>query len=519
MRSLRHHAARGVLLITVATLAGCTQQAFILRDSDPAAALRIASGLQDDQVLQRDSGNLGGFVCEGTSQSTGELWARVVSIDPRASESTVVNWRHLGAVQGGAWKGGLDGIPMGGPYRVELQIRDAGGARVLEHTGVQRVYVGDLWILAGQSNMQGCGDMIDVEEPVPYVHTFESRYRWAVAEEPLHRLNESPNAVHHRIFNPKITAEEIEKARNAPRQPNPKGSGMGLPFARELYARTGVPIGLVPCAHGGTSMDQWDPARAGEGGNSLYGSMLDRFRAVGGKVKGVLWYQGESDASPGAQPAFRDKMTRFVAAVRKDFNDPALPFYMVQISRVTALALDVGAWCAIREDQRVLGETIPGVVTISAIDLDLDDLIHIGTQGLKRLGQRAAVIADRELFGNTKVTTGPRLVSVTVPDPRQGIVRVRFEGVNGSLRPAQHVAGFQLRTADGKPGPDFYDVFVDPKAPDTLVCQVWGELPPNLQLWYGHGLNPYCNLIDELDMAAPAFGPIPLTGPATQKAN
>ena len=52
----------------------------------------------------------------------------------------------------------------------------------------QHVYVGDLWILAGQSNMQGYGDMIDVETPSPYVHSFESRYDWVIAEEPLHRL-------------------------------------------------------------------------------------------------------------------------------------------------------------------------------------------------------------------------------------------------------------------------------------------------------------------------------------------
>src|SRR6202023_1447306 len=86
-----------------------------------------------------------------------------------------------------------------------------------------------------------------------------------------------------------------------------KGSGLGLPFAVEMVARTGIPVGLVPCAHGGTSMDQWSPALKDREGDSLYGSMYRRFVAVGGRVRGVLWYQGESDASAKAAPEFEQK--------------------------------------------------------------------------------------------------------------------------------------------------------------------------------------------------------------------
>ncbi|MCL4218335.1 MAG: hypothetical protein KJ052_15210, partial [Candidatus Hydrogenedentes bacterium] len=38
-----------------------------------------------------------------------------------------------------------------------------------------------------------------------------------------------------------------------------KGAGLGLPFAKAVAEATGRPIGLVPCAHGGTSMTQWSP--------------------------------------------------------------------------------------------------------------------------------------------------------------------------------------------------------------------------------------------------------------------
>ena len=115
---------------------------------------------------------------------------------------------------------------------------------------------------------------------------------WARAEEPLHWLVDSPDPVH--SGDPKDRAKrsaEQHKTRT-------KGAGLGLPFAVAMVEQTRVPIGLVCTAHGGTSMEQWNPAKKGEGGNSLYGSFLRQVKLAGGKVKGVLWYQGESDASP-----------------------------------------------------------------------------------------------------------------------------------------------------------------------------------------------------------------------------
>ena len=74
------------------------------------------------------------------------------------------------------------------------------------------------------------------------------------------------------------------------------GVPMGGPYRIEARitgsgaatAVTGVLAGLLACAPGGESMDQWDPALKGSGGESLYGSMLRRVRAAGGKVTGVL---------------------------------------------------------------------------------------------------------------------------------------------------------------------------------------------------------------------------------------
>jgi len=471
----------------------------------------ITRGLESHQVVQRDENDQGTIHCEGTCEVDGEVWARVFM--PKRRNPPGIKLHRAGAARNHQWSATIRGIPVGGEWMVELSVRDSAGRPLSKTAGAWPVLVGDLWILAGQSNMQGYGDMTGVEEPSPLVCAYGMNEKWSIAEEPLHWLNESPDPAHH----PGKSPEEIDEARNAPRGKPGKGTGPGLPFAKRLVARTNVPIGLLPCAHGGTSMDQWDPARKDLGGKSLYGSMLRRFHAVGGRVKGVLWYQGESDASPQAQPPYRKKMERFIESVRDDFGNPKLPFYLVQLSRVTHISIDPGAWSAIQQDQRLIGREIPGVVTVSAIDLELDDLIHIGTQGNKRLGRRLARVADRELFGNRAVTTGPRLKSVSVEKGPNDLVRVVFDGVNGQLKPKNHIAGFALRAADAeKPGLDFYDVIVDPEAPNAVLCQVQGPIPPGMNLWYGYGLNPYCNLVDEQDLAVLAFGPVQVTPPATQ---
>src|SRR5262249_24232802 len=82
---------------------------------------------------------------------------------------------------------------------------------------------------------------------------------------------------------------------------------------------------------------------------------------------------------------------------------------------------------SVQDAQRVLVERIPNTAVAATIDLQLDDGIHVGTQGLKRLGQRFARIAQRELFGQVGATT-PTFERVTKgPD---GTLIVKFKDVN-----------------------------------------------------------------------------------------
>ena len=426
--------------------------------------------------------------------------------------------------------GKLVGVPVGGPYTITCRARvnDA----MIASGSVGPVFVGDLWVLAGQSNMEGVGDLVDVTPPNPRVMLLGSDGKWQQAEEPLHWLVDSPDPVH--SGDPKTRAERSAQTHKTRK----KGAGLGLPFAVAMVEATGVPVGLLACAHGGTSMAQWSPAKKEEGGASLYGSMLRQVNLAGGKVKGILWYQGESDAMGGGAKAFPRVFSDFIASVRSDFGQPELPFYYVQIGRFVN-GSDPKGWNTVQDAQRVLVDRVPNTAVVSVIDRELDDGIHVGTQGLKHAGQRLAAIAQRELFGQVGATTptfdrvskGPNnTLTIKFKDVNIGSARparmaalgpggmgamMRGNGASLAdpsgigLKPERHIAGFSIRKDDGTALPLIFEACVG-KARDTVVMKLSGPIPEKASLWYGYGLDPYCNLVDGSDMAVPVFGPIAL---------
>jgi sialate O-acetylesterase len=455
-----------------------------------AQTLRITGGAVDEQVFQRTSAGTAAIPLSGVAQG-----ADGKTLEAQVSRKRVPlrDWTPVGKVSAGKWTVEIPPLPAGGPYRIDLRI--AGGAPA---AAVDNILVGDLWMLAGQSNMEGVGDLVDVEPPHEMVHSFDMADHWIVAEEPLHTLVSAVDPVHQEIrkLPERLSGEKLRQFMSARK----KGAGLGLPFAVVMVKRTGVPVGLIPSAHGGTSMDQWDPALKSRGGHSLYGGMVRRFQATGSKVAGVLWYQGESDANPKSAAMFQEKFERFVRMVREDFGQPDLPFYYVQIGR-HANAVNLNEWNIVQEMQRKAESTIPRSGMAASIDFSLDDQIHVSTADQKRLGRRLANLA----LGQTK--RGPRPVSAVF---RDGIVRVTFDEVNGRLISDGRLSGFTIHGADGAPLPAIYKARLDPAEPNVALLHVTGKLPEGAALRYGFGKDPYCNLRDQKDMAAPVFGPMPI---------
>lgn len=465
-------------------------------------SLTVNNGLVNYQVLQTNAEDKN-FPLEvsGTCSNDGKVEMRVVGL---AYE--IAPWKEVGSAQNNQWKATLTDIPLGGPYTIEFQIKDTSG-EVKEGVSIHDVLVGDVWILAGQSNMYGVGNMENVTEPHPLVHLYSMSYQWRIAKEPIHLLQESPDPVHYSrvLKSEEERAQKIKEGMNAN-----KGAGLGLPFAVEMVKRTGRPVGLIASAHGGTSMTQWDPSLKDQGGESLYGSMYKQVQSAGGKVRGVLWYQGESDASKDPQPLYKERMRKLVESFRKDFGNPQLPFYYVQIGRFVLENPDATYWNKLQNDQLELEKELAPGGMVPAIDLALDDLIHAGTEGLKILGYRLANLVERDMFGG-KISAGPRVEKVErLSSPYGPQVKVTFSGVNGKLKSAGRPFGFSISTAEDAPIlPCIYKITFPENEPNAVILWIT-KMPEQAFLWYGRGFDPYCNIVDEANMAVPVFGPIPI---------
>lgn len=469
-----------------------------------AQDLKINMGPTAGSVVQRDNEGRADIKIAGTAPRASLnkfVEARIVS--DKGDPLTGHDWSALERVKNNAWSGTIKGIPQGGPYSIEVRVA---GTTTLD--SVKDFFVGDLWLLAGQSNMEGVGDLVDVEQSDPRIRSFDQTDRWVLANEPLHQLPNAADRVHWRKDKDgnvkKLEGQELEQYIANRR----KGAGLGLPFAKIMLQRTGVPIGLIPCAHGGTSMDQWSPSLKDKQGDSLYGATYRRFLAVGARIRGVLWYQGESDANPKVIAEFPDKFEKLIAAFRQDFLQPDLPFYYVQIGRHVNYT-NQAEWNAVQEAQRKIESRVPRVGMVPAVDLSLDDGIHISTPDLKRIALRIANLVTHDLHPEIEkfrpYKRGPRPVNAKVEGP---VVRILFAEVNGKLVTAGRLTGFSIHGADGAQLPAIFRTQIDPRDGNSVVLSVSGKLPDGATVHYAAGRDPYANLNDELDMGAPAFGPI-----------
>jgi sialate O-acetylesterase len=464
--------------------------------------MKILSGLTEGQVLQR-LGIRGATV----HLVIAEAPAGPVSVTIAGKRGGLKGWKNRAVAKGkgGEVKVTLTGIPAGGPYKLELRV----GKTVLR---VKSFYVGDVWILAGQSNMEGVGNIEGRAKPDPLVRAFSMRREWRLATDPLHVLGESPDFCH---TLKQCSSEQAE----AHRRKTTKGVGAGVFFGKEMLKLTKVPQGLICTAHGGTSMQQWNPELKGEGGKSLYGSMLLSVLATGQPVAGLLWYQGESDANDNDAPKYTDRMIKLVAASRADLRQPNLPWVIVQLARVFG-GPPPNPWNSIQEQQRLLPGKIKNFETVAAIDLPLDDSIHIGADGYPILASRLAQQADRLACGNKAQKPPPQLVSISQPShpkhpgaSQAPVIAVKFDHVVGGLRSNGEARGFFLHD-DGKDVPCIHRMTLEG---DTVKLHL-GTLPLALMtkasLSYGLGIAPLCTITDGRGYSLPVFGPIKLHKPA-----
>jgi hypothetical protein len=465
------------------------------------AAMKSAllTGLCEGQVLQRRgakgadveigfdvraSGSVFATICRKGNPL--DMWNRRKVCNAKAGKSNLARLRN---------------IPAGGPYSLRFQCES--GDEILH---IKSFYVGDVWLMAGQSNMQGCGHIDHAAKPHALIRLFSMRREWRIAKDPLHVRPESPDACHN--GGRQCRPEEGEILRKT----CVRGVGAGIFFAKEMLKRSGVPQGLIAAAHGGTTMDQWSPSRRKEGADSLYASMMTSVKATGQPLAGLLWYQGESDARGERALAYTKNMIKLVAAIRRDLSQTGLPVVAVQIGRVHRKTTtdQANGWKSVQDQQRLLPDKIPNLEIVSTIDLAMDDSIHIGGQGHARLGIRMARCADYLVNGNHQEQAPPKFHGLSEPRMKEGefsAIDVHFKNVSGRLRSGSAPAGFSICDADGR---DLNLIYKTSLLGSTVRLHVPHRPPLGSFLWHARERTAYCNITDDRDYVLPVFGPIPV---------
>ena len=215
------------------------------------------------------------------------------------------------------------------------------------------------------------------------------------------------------------------------------------------------------------------------GVSTLYNGMILPLGAT--QVRGIVWYQGETDAY---QPAeYRRLLKALIEDWRAHFG-AATPFYVVQLPgygppRTAPAPSD---WAALRESQRLVVAETPNTGLAVTTDLGIADNIHPAMK--QEVGRRLALFAKQQIYGAAVEAVSPSPVAAV----RKGrTVTVRFEHVGAGLvtREWDKAIGFTLctapdacRYADGVAGHDVVTLTIPravAKAATVRFC--WSDTP------------------------------------------
>lgn len=222
-----------------------------------------------------------------------------------------------------------------------------------------------IYILAGQSNMAGRG-FVQPQDTVSsaQVLTLDKNNEWVYAKEPLHYY-----------------------------EPERTGLDCGLSFGKKLAALYGknISIGLVPCAVGGSSIEQWL-------GDStyrnviLYSNLMKKVKVAAnyGTIKGMLWHQGETNANTANYKNYKEKLEQFFTKFRNDLGNTELPVYAGQLASFLSRTSNPFA-DSVNKDLRALSVTMKNIYIIKTADLTPKaDSIHFDSRSQRIMGIRFA---------------------------------------------------------------------------------------------------------------------------------
>ncbi|WP_132053996.1 sialate O-acetylesterase [Pseudocnuella soli] len=213
-------------------------------------------------------------------------------------------------------------------------------------------------------------------------------------------------------------------------------------------------------------------------------------------IKGVLWYQGESNAGNPAE--YAQLMPAFVADWRSKWRRADLPFVLVQLPNFMEydyLPAESG-WAQMREAQEATAK-LPNTGLVVTIDLGAWNDIHPGGKGT--IGNRAALVARNLVYGESLVYSGPRFAAA---DNRGDSLVIRFDHTGSGLvtKDGGAPGGFAIAGRDKK------FVWADARIEGNSVVLWNSKVPQPQYVRYAWADNPHlANLYNKEGLPAAPF--------------
>lgn len=220
-----------------------------------------------------------------------------------------------------------------------------------------------LFLLIGQSNMAGRGQIEDVDRVVhPRVLMFTKDKTWAPALDPLH-------------FDKPIA-----------------GVGLGSTFGRVLAdSDPSVTIGLIPCAVGGTPLVRWQK------GGDLWQQAIERAKLAmrDGTLRGVLWHQGEADSAKAeTAESYAARLSQMVRDLRVELESPHVPFVAGKLGEFLKETRADGTkslWRTVNAQIEQLPQLVEHAAVVESTGLQhKGDDVHFDSASLRTFGRRYA---------------------------------------------------------------------------------------------------------------------------------
>jgi sialate O-acetylesterase len=411
---------------------------FVLSLLTAQAAIQPNALFSDHMVLQRGMPiQIWGTASEGEK----------ITVELKGANGDLTDDRASAFAMNGKWQVKLPKLPAGGPYTLTITGDDMATDDKVQ---INDVLVGEVWLCSGQSNMER---QLGPRPPQPDIVNWQQE----IADANHDQIRQY--YVHQTKGSSDTPAASVPGSWSVcSPQTAADFTAVGYFFARDLQKVLNVPIGIIHSSWGGTPIKAWtshdamqsdpdlnrvaeadeeaakNPAAGGWLSSVLYNGMIAPLEPY--TIRGVIWYQGESDA--GQAKLYQTNLPVMIADWRKAWGEGDVPFLIVQIA--PCALWDPG----VREAQLLTWKKTPNTAMVVTTDIDSADMHPPHKQVI---GARLCLAAQAVVFGQKIEYSGPVYESVDY-EGNQAVLHFSHLG-GGLVAKGGDLKGFEI-SGDGK---------------------------------------------------------------------